>query len=294
MSNSPPLHPDWIAERALTRNKARWRDELLTRVGAINNHSKEWATHVGSGVHQTQLQYDFPVSNFFSYPELGLVWAQLRVWEPNTKRPGTRVIRFGPDTGVLMVLIKVPNEKGSFDMFLLARRKYQLAGKGLFFEFARGWSPGSTKEDRGWKILEKDFPGVKDSPLVASIKETKLGCPIWENNSELSNKITHHLVVVTLRDGVTIDNFKRMLVWERVKFEYLNENPMEFDSDFLTVNPIVLQLTMAAELLNNSLIEQEETSNLFGENFSISTWTRFLALHGWQFPEIQPERAEAI
>lgn len=292
MSNRPPFHTDWIRERQETKDVADWRGDLLSRVGSLSRYAREWATQVGHGSHEIQIQYERPINASFSFDRPDLVWTQLKVWEPNTKKPGTRVIRFGPDTGVLMCLVKVPTEHG-FDWYLLFRRKYQLAGKALFFEYSRGWTPGSTNEDRGRGILERDFPGIVGSPMVAEIKESKLGAPVWENNAELSNKITHHLIVITLQKGVGIHEFGEMLTEERVKEEF-SEYRFDIEREFLTTTPTLLPLNEAAEVLNSHLTDDPNLHYFFGENFSVGTWTRFLAIHGRQFPHLMPKASEEI
>jgi hypothetical protein len=294
MSNRPPLHPDWAAERNQTRNKGDWRKDLLTRIAGISQWAAAWATWVGSGLHETQIRFDKPVNSLFSFDQLDLVWVQFKVWEPNTKNPGTRVVRFGPDVGAIFCVVKVPREDGTFEYYCLARQKYQLGGKDLFFEFTRGWVPGSTSSDRGAKLLERDFPGISRSPLVSEIKQKELGHPIFENNAEFCNLLTSHLMVITLAQGVSIDDFYTMLVTERARAEYENISPLELDPEFLKVKPVLMELGVAAKHLNAQLTGLQGKKAFFGENYSMGLWTRFLALHGWQFPELFPEKGEEI
>lgn len=292
--NRPPLHSDWVSEREQTQNVGNWRTNLLSRIGALNNAAKDWADYVGHGIREIQIRFEQPVNAQFSFETQkeapNLTWAQINVWEPNTKRQGTRVIRFAPDSGVLMALVKVHTDTG-FQFYLLFRQKYQFAGKAHFFEFPRGWVKSDVK-NRGKDILERDFPGVVGNPMVSDIQESMLGATVWENNAEYSNKITHHLVVITLRKGVGIHQFKDMLIQERLKKEYPGKHG--YSSEFLTITPSLISLPEAAEALNSHLSDDPNLHYFFGENYSIETWTRFLAIHGKQFPDLVPAQADTI
>lgn len=286
MSNFPGPHSDWLAEKELTQGKQGWKEEILGTVKAYLRLAKAelWADRVGFKKNEVQIQFTDPVLQVLKYVPLGLLWVQFNTWDAQTKKPATRVVRFGPDVALLMVLVKSGNK-----MFLLARRKYQFAGKDSYTEFSRGWINGAMKDDQGWKLLERDFPGIKGSSLVGSIEEKPMGTPILENDAEYANKISHHLIVITMKDEVSKEDLEKLLVEAKLRQEYPDANLGDLDKDDLTSQPLVLEMSEAAKLLNAHLSGNGAILALFGENFSINCWSRFLALYGKQFPDLLPE-----
>lgn len=292
MSNHPKLHSDWIQLRESLKNKP-WQDQLLTGLKGFLGFWKwdKWASRVGSSLNQIEIDSRKPIESFFSFDPLRHLFVKYNVFEPNTKNPGTRTVFYTGDTGVLMVLVKVPDGE-SFKWYLLARRKDQFAAKDLFFEFFRGYLDGSTAEDRGWRIFERDLSGLKDNPLVASIYEQKMVNPVFEDNAFRVNKITRHLIVVTLNQAVGKDELQSMLVEARLKVEYPDES--DIDSKYLTSYPLVMELDEAAKILNSYSELREENLAFFGENFSVTSWAMFLSRWGWQFPHLMPEKGKAL
>jgi len=293
VSNYPKLHPDWVRMREELKNKPNWREDVLGRVRAVLGQWGGWADKIGSGINETEIDASTPINSLFSYQPLDLLYVQFNTHDPITKNDSTRVVRYGPNDAVLMVLVKVP-DGDSFKWCLLVRRKYQFAGKDLFVEFSRGWVEKADQKDLGWKLFERDFPGLKDNPIVDSISEEMMGSPVYENNSDKSNKISHHLIIVTLKDSMECGDVQKLLVENKLIQDYPDENLGNLDPKALTSFPMVMELTEAAKLLNNHLSGKEEKLALFGENFSVNCWSRFLSLHGRQFPELLPESVELI
>lgn len=279
-------HPDWRAEKELTRNQPGWKKDLLSRVAALLGEWSSWADKVGFRTNEVQIQYKNPVDSYFSYSPLGLLWVRFNTWDSQRKNPATRAVRFGPDTAILMVLVKIPNGK-SFEWYLLARKKYQFAGKDLFIEFSRGWIKKGTKiEDYGWKLFERDFPRLKESPDVTSVYEERMGNLVWENNAELGNKISKHLIVLEMRPGTDIDQIRKNLADAKLHQEYGDDCPDFLDEDDLVSQPVVLAMDEAVNLMNAHVANENGARlALFGEDFSQRCWDRFLNLHGWQFPQ---------
>lgn len=291
MSNYPIPHPDWRAEKELTQGKQGWKEEILNTVKAYLRLAKaeSWADKVGFKKNEVQIQFNDPVLQVLKYVPLGLMWVQFNTWDSQTKNPATRVVRFGPDVASLMVLVKSGNK-----MYLLARRKYQFAGKDSFTEFSRGWIEGAMKDDQGWKLLERDFPGLKGNPLVSSITERQMGSPVWENNAEYANKISHHLIVVTLNKEMGKNELEKLLVEAKLHQEYPDGSLENLGKEDLVSQPVVLEIEEAAKLLNAHLTGKETPLALFGERFSIDCWSRFLTLFGRQFPNLLPNLYDTI
>ncbi|MCX6704175.1 MAG: hypothetical protein NTZ07_01895 [Candidatus Woesebacteria bacterium] len=288
------LHPDWEAEKGLTKDRPKWKEELLSRIGVILGEWGSWATRVGFKTNETQIRFDKPIDSLFSYSPLDVLWVRFNTWNPQTKRPATRAVRFGPDTATLMVLVKV-SEGNSFKWYLLARRKYQFAGKDLFTEFSRGWIKGAKNNDQGWRLFDRDFPGLKENPLVVSIKEQQMGTPVWEDNAGNANKTTKHLIVVEMRPGASKDQIEQILVDAKLRQEYGDSYPEDIGEDDLVSRPVVIELSEAAKLLNAHVLNQEGAKPaLFGEEFSLACWERFLCLCGKQFPYLVPDSSGLI
>jgi len=292
MSNHPKLHPDWGQLRESVKGKP-WKSALVTSLKAFLGFWGwgEWANIIGSGLKETEIDARNPIAGFFGFEPLHLLWVQFNTFDQNTKKPSRRTVRFGPDDGVLLTLAKVP-DGNSFKWYLLARRKYQFGAKDLFFEFLRGWVPDSTNEDRGWKLLGRDLPGLKDSPLVSSIFEQKITSPIWENTADQNNKITRHLIVVTFEEEISQSDLQKMLTDAKIQTEYPDEPNV--NAEFLTSHPLVIPLGEAAGMLNAYSELNGKDLYQFGEDFSVSTWALFLIRWGWQFPHLMPEKGNAL
>ena len=282
-------HQDWEDEKKETEGNPGWSDDLLKRVAATLGTWGNWADKVGKKKDEIQIQFVDPINSLFSYKPLGLLWVQFNTYDPVTKKPSTRVVRFGPDTTVLIVLVK-----SGKNMFLLARRKYQLAAKEHMNEFSRGWVKGAMANDQGWKLFERDLPGLKGNPVVSSISEKNMGSPIWENDAEHANKISYHLVVVTLKEDIGKDDLGKMLTRAKLEQEYPNENADDLSKDDLKSQPVVFEIEKAAKFLNAHVTGKEAPLALFGEDFSQKCWTKFLAIYGRQFSNLLPEQGELI
>jgi hypothetical protein len=230
----------------------------------------------------------------FAFEPLDLLWVQFNVLNPQTKRAGKQVVRFGPNTAVVMVLIKVPANDGTFVWYLLARRKYQFAAKDLFIEFSRGWV-GDGSDTPGMYLFKRDYPGLFGNQGVKSITEHEIGSPMWENNAQFSNMVSHHLVVVEMNGGMTHEALQKLLVEARLRQEYPVEKLEDLDGKDLVSYPMVWEISGAATLLNAILSARKGLIlALFGESFSVRCWSMFLALWGKQFPELLPEPAVLI
>jgi len=280
-------HADWENEKKLTQNMPKWKEQLLNRVVAILGDWGQWADKVGFKLNETQIRYERPIDSYFSYGPLDILWVRFNTYDPITKRPATRAVRFSPNTATLMVLLKVPQED-SWKWYLLARRKYQFAGKDHFTEFSRGWIKGVSDEDYGWKLFERDFPGLKNNPSVCSIHEEQMGSSVWENNAEFANKSSRHLIVVELKPGTDINQIRMDLVDAKLHQEFGSEYSQNLGEGDLVSKPIVYDLEEAAKLLNAHLIGMVAPFALFGEDFSLNCWLRFLTLYGGQFPSLLP------
>lgn len=279
-------HPDWEAEKDITKNQPKWKENLLSRVSALLGEWGSWADKVGFRSNEVQIQYKNPIDSYFSYTPLGVLWVRFNTWDPQTKRPATRAVRFGPDTATLMVLVKIPNGK-SYEWYLLARKKYQFAGKDLFVEFSRGWMKAGIKiENYGWKLFERDFPGLRENPSVASIYEERMGNPIWENDADLANKTSKHLIVIEMLPGTDIDQIQKELVDAKLHQENGEDYPDYLDEDDLVSKPVVFTMDDAASLINSHIMNDENAKlAMFGEDFTEKCWDRFMNIHGWQFPQ---------
>lgn len=293
------MHPDWVHEREELANKANWREAILSVVADVVSKKGHSLSNVGSGVHEIQLRpvnledSMSPIVSMSSYFTLGLTWLELAVWEANTKKPGTRMVRFGPDVGVVMTLVKVPNSDSTWTWYLVCRRKYQLAGSDLFFEFTRGWIKDATDEDRGRKLVERDYPGL--TALAASVRVEHMGTPVWENNAEFANKISHDLVVITMTKHISKEDLQKLLVTERAKIEYPDsQEPERIDGIWLTTCPWVMEIHEAGKFLNAHLEGTAEKLAFFGENYSMNAWGRFLSRWSWQFPDLVPAKGAEL
>jgi len=284
---------DLDVEKKVTQDIPKWREKLLERVSSLLGSWGNWATRVGTGRNETQIRFEQPISAMFSFEPLNILYVQFNVLWPQSKRAAKEFVRFGPDTAVLMALVKVPNGN-SFDWYLLARRKYQFAARDLFIEFSRGFIKDELDNNQGWKLFERDFPGLKDNPIVTRIFERQMGNRVWENNAQFANKISYHLIVVELEEGIEIEKLQELMVGERLKIECPDENLEDLSGKDLFSHPMVIRLSDAARSLNAHLTGEEEKLAIFGENYSTACWSRFLSVYGWQFPEILPEQVELI
>lgn len=282
-------HPDWEEEKRVTQNLPKWREQLLAQVAAMLGGWGSWAEKVGFKTNEVQIQFCKPVDSLFSYSPLDILWVRFNTYDAQTKRPATRTVRFSPNTAVLMVLVKVP-QGNSWKWYLLARRKYQFAGKDLFTEFSRGWVVNAIDNDQGWKLFERDFPGLKGNPEVAAISEQQMGSMVWENNAEYANKISQHLIVVEMRREVDKGELEKAMVDAKLHQEYGENFSEDLGGKDLSSHPVVIELTEAAMLLNAHLMRRSEAKlALFGEDYSLNAWARFLTLFGRQFPELLPD-----
>ena len=290
----------WREEIEKTRRVPHWKDELLSRAGALLGEWGRDVRRIGYKINETQIQHEFPISSLFSFKPLHVLFVQFNTWEPITKKPGTRVVRFGPNTACLMVLVKNPLESGEgYEWLLLARRKYQFAaGQQHFTEFSRGFTPGKMDSDQGCHLFDRDFPGFRvngqGADFVENVFHTQLGRGVFENTGEYNNKASKHLIVVTLKRHLSKDELKAVLVAGRLEAEY-RDNPdypdlSELDGRDLVSEPMVFELTEAAKLLNAHLEgDKEACETQFGEVYSLSCWEHFLTLYGHQFPDITPK-----
>lgn len=292
--NSISHSHDLLAEMQDTEGTKNWKEELLTRLGSALGPWGNWAKKVGTGKNEMQIRYKQPINSMFSFGPLDLLWVQFNVLEPQTKEHGTQVVRFGPDTAVLMTLVKIP-DKDSFKWYMLARKKYQFAAGDLFFEESRGWIPNTNVENQGIGLLNRDFPGLKTSPIVKAIDAQMIGSQVWENNSQQANKISYHLVVVELKEEISSQDLEKLLVSEKIRQEHQGKNLESVTAKDLRSQPTVLELEVAASYLNaHTFTGKKEDLFRFGENFSGNIWARFLGRHGWQFPTLMPEQGKKL
>lgn len=286
--------PFLAEEMRLTAGNPTWREDLLKEVGSSLGKWKGWATKVGTGKNEMQIRFVEPIAAQFSFPNLNLRWVQFRTLQAQTKHDTTQVVRFGPDTAVTMVLVKVPYQ-GSFKWLMLARRKYQFAGKDLFIEINRGWGSADVSDDQhGLEIFKRDYPGFAEQDIVKSVTHHLVGTPVWENNAQYANMISYHLVVVELKGEIGNEQLQKLLVEEKIKQEYPGEKLEDFEANDLVSCPIVFDLPDAARYLNAHLNGKPEKLAFFGENYSIAMWSRFLSLYGNQFPSVLPDPEAAI
>lgn len=284
---------DLLAEMQDTEGIRDWKQQLLARIGSALGPWKDWAKKVGTGKNEMQIRYKKPIAGMFSFDPLDLLWIQFNVLEPQTKEHGTQVVRFGPNTAVLMALVKVPHGD-SFKWYMLARKKYQFAAGDLFFEESRGWIPDAGQQ-QGIGLLNRDFPGLQSSEFVKRIDEQAIGNQVWENNSQYSNKISYHLIVVETKEKVDKEFLQAFLSEEKIKQDYNGKNLEGLTAKDLKSQPLVIEIEEAAKYLNaHTFTGEEEDSFRFGENFSGNIWARFLGRYGWQFPTLMPEHGEKI
>ncbi len=284
---------EWRKEVKQTRQIPDWEQKLLERVNGIVPSLTGNVRKVGSRIDEVQVQYDRPISAFYGFQNLDIAWVQLNVWEAFTKTAGVRTLRFSPDTASLMVLVRSPKEEGNedYDWFLLARKKYQIGVGAHFVEFSRGWAQQGPKNNAGWNLFDRDFPGLRDPDLVEGLFHTQLGSEIWENTAEFINKTSKHLVLVTLKKPMQKLELEEFLVREKVKKEYKDReypNLETLGKDDLMSRPMVFELEEAANLLNAHLTEEDPKIPYFGETFSLSCWSQFLATCGHKFPGLAP------
>ncbi len=289
-SNYP--RPYLAEEMRQTAEDAQWREHLLSDIRGALGSWKSWADKVGTGKNEMQIRFVEPINAQFSFKELNLKWVQFRVLSPQKKEDTTQVVRFGPDTAICMVLVKVPRGT-SFKWLALARRKYQFAGKDLFIEFSRGWIKDST-DNPGVALFKRDFPGLVESSQVAKVTEHSMGKPVWENNAQYANKISYHLVVVELSQEMENSEIQKLLTDSKIAQEYPGEKTEDFNGHDLQSSPMVYDIEEVAKHLNAHLKNDEDKLAFFGENYSISIWSRFLSLWGSQFPHLLPKQAVTI
>lgn len=295
-----PGSQGWLEEIEQTRKVHGWKEVLFSRVGALLGEWGRDLKRIGYRINETQIQFKFPIGSMFSFKPLRVMFVQFNVWEPITKRPGTRVVRFGPNTASLMVLVRVLKSDGGDEWYLLARKKYQFAAQEHFVEFSRGYLPGKMDSDMGWALLDRDFPGFRVNgqlqESVENIRHTQLGRGVKENTAEYNNSAFSHLIVVTLSRHLSKDELKDLLVKASLEKEYGGNSdypdPGKLDGSDLVCEPMVFELSEAARLLNAHLEEGGEVrSPFFGEQYSLDCWMKFLALFGWQFPDAAPKRS---
>lgn len=285
-------NPLFYEEVKKTQQIANWKDELLSRV---NNFLASYAgqiRQVGARINEIQMQFDFPIASFFSFQPLKAAWVQFNVWEPFSRKPGTRVLRFSEPTGCLMTLVRSPTEDGGWDWYLLSRRKYQFGIGNQIIEFSRGWVTGNEPNEMGWALMDRDYPGLKGADFVSGIHHTMLGSEVWENTAELTNKTSYHIVVVSLARSITKEELKNILVRYKLKKEYDGipgySNIDLLDEGDLVSEPMVFELEEAAQYLNTHLTGKAEKP-FFGEAYSLSCWSRFLAVCGKRFSHLMPD-----
>lgn len=299
--NKHPGNEQWLEEIETTQAQEGWKDELLSRVRAVLGKHGSEISKVGYKINETQIQYESPINAMFSFKPLKVMWVQYNTYDPFTKKPGTRTVRYGPETASLMVLVKNPKPDGSFDWYLLARKKYQIAIQSHSVEFSRGWVPDETKDSNmGWYLFDRDFPGFRvngvGADFVKSIYCTSITQPVWENTGEANDHISQHLIIVTLNRHLGKNELKEILVKECLKKEYLDKpgyfDLNKLDHNDLTSEPMIYDLVEAAKFLNTSFSEKktDENSSVLNEKFSCFCWNSFLSSFGWQFPEIMPEK----
>ena len=293
-----PTNPLWQKEVKKTKNILDWKKLLLSKInGAIPTLGRK-VRNVGFRLPEVQIQHDVPIASFFSFDPLDsnsrpkAMWVQFNVWEPFTKEPGKRTLRFSEDTASLMVLVRTPKENGDWDWYLLSRKKYHFGVGDQFVEFSRGWIPGCKPSDMGWSILDRDYPGLRNQ--AKNIYHTMLGNEVWENTAEFTNKISYQLVVVTLSTPVTKKELKGLLVHEKLKKEYESrpgsDNLSQYDETDLVSEPMVFEIEEAARYLNAHLTAEKDAKPFFGEAYSQACWTRFIATCGNKFPHLVPDR----
>lgn len=285
----------WLEEVKKTSQVPGWKEKLITRVNGVLSSFGGRLRRIGYRINEIQIQHDVPIASFFSFLPLKIAWVQFNTWDPFTKKPGTRVLRFSDDTASLIGLVKSPKEDGGYDWYLLARKKYQFGVQDQFVEFSRGWVPGNLPNEMGWAILDRDYPGLRD--IAAKMYHTQLGKEVWENTAEFTNKISHHLIIITLKTSMTKEELKEKVVVKRLEQEYKEvpgyPDPSHFNERDLVSEPMVFDLDEAAKLLNVHLVVKDEVRQpIYGENYSISCWTRFLSLYGGQFPHLMPKSGE--
>lgn len=288
MSNHPPVHPDWVTEQDVTRRTQNWKESLLSKVRGQLEEWGDWADKVGFKIKEVQIQFKSPIDSLFKFEPLNLMWVRFNTYDAITKKPAMRTVRFGPNTARLMALVKVPKGE-SFDLFLLARRKYQFASKELFTELTRGFDP---KKEKGWGLFERDFPGLKGHKSVVSIKEKQMGNVFFENNTEMANIESEHLIVVEMLEGTTLEQIQSILI--DAKLQKVYGEMSGYGQEDLESEPVVMPVIEAAKLLNGHYEGKNIPLALYGEQNSRGIWGTFLALHGKQFPELLPEQEEMI
>ena len=288
-------NPLFLEEVKKTMQNPRWKEELLSRVNNFLRSYTGKIRQVGSRINEVQLRYDFPIASFFSFQPLKAAWIQFNVWEPFSKKDGTRVLRFSEPTGCLMMLIRSPKESGDWNWYLLARKKYQFGVGSHIVEFTRGWVTRNKPNEMGWALMDRDYPGLRDANFVAGIFHTMLGNEVWENTAEFTNKTSYHVVVVTLAKSMTKEELKNLLVREKLKREYEGvqgyANLGRLDETDLVSEPMVFELVKAAEYLNAHLTGKT-VKPFFGEAYSLACWSRFLAVCGKRFSYLMPNTCE--
>lgn len=301
--NKHPTNSIWKREVKKTRQIPGWKNKLLNRLNSQFAPFSGRIKQLGTRINQIGINYDTPFSALFSFVspdgKLKVFWTQLKTWEPYTKEQGERSLRVSSDTACLMVLVKTPREGGGFDWYLLSRKKYQLGVQNHFIEFSRGWVNGTPREDAGWFLFDRDYPGFRDggAEFVETIYETPLGQEVWENTADFTNKISYHLMVVVLRKPMTKEELKDILVKSSIQKQYENLDGYPdlsiLDKDDLVSEPMVHNIEEAAKLLNAHVEENpEEIKPMFGEDYSVKCFNRFLLLFRSQFAHLLPKERE--
>lgn len=288
----------FLEEVRRTRDKAQWKEELLGRVNAELAPFGGSRSKVGHRIDEVQIQQRFSTNTKIIFEDLGIAWVQFNTYDPYTKKPAYRTLRFSPDPGCLMLLVRSPKDDGDYDWYLLARKKYQFGAEKHLIEFSRGWIPDCQPNEMGWDLMDRDFPGLRD--IAINIHHTQLGSAPWENTAEFANKISYHIIVVTLAKPMTKEELKKRLVQVRIRYEYEGKpgysNLDRLAKNDLVSEPMVFDLEEAAGYLNAHLTDDPEATDVFfNEDFSRACWTAFLSTCGWKhFPHLMPETCDIL
>lgn len=283
----------WRDEVKITSQISGWEESVIRRINMAVGPHANWIKQVGRNINEMQIQFDAPIKYpIQKYDDLELYWVEFNTYEPITKKPSTRTVRFSWDTGTIMVLVRSPKEDGNYDYYLLGRRKYHIPAQGHVIEFDRGWTLGKRFTDAGLFLFNRDFASLE---TLGKVWHTELGNSVYENDAEFCNFHGCHLFLVTLDKPMSKDDLKSFLVEKCLEKEYANRREEYPDLSLLGIQdlvnePVVMELADAAKALNAHVAGQNAKSWLFGEDFSIKCWARFLALYGDQFPHLKPEQ----
>jgi hypothetical protein len=292
------VHPGtdgWKEEIQETRNIQGWRENLINRVRATLGPNGDFINRVGYKINETQIQYHDPINALFSFKPLGIYFAQFNTWDAVTKKAGTKFVRVSPNTACLLVLVKVPDNKGGYNFYFLARKKDQFAAQTRFTEISRGFNPGVLDSEMGWFLFDRDFPAFRKTgqfdDAIEGIYHTQLGQGVLEDTAQQNNSIFYHIVVVTLKNYVSKEQLQALLVKGSVEKQF-GDNPDYPDLDALKASdlitePVVFELAEAVSIFDKVLSnEKDETKPYFKEQYSVNSWLRFVNAYGHQFPEI--------